>query len=245
MHNAAFQAMGLDATYVALRPTASEAPAVMAALARDGGGGNVTIPFKGVAAAMPWERDLRVTELGAANVFGTRDGRLHVGNTDVDGVLAALDRLSVGAGSIGVIGTGGSARAVVGAARERAMKVAVRSRDAARGAAFAAWAESLGVGGVGFDRCAIVVNATPLGLKTDDSDPIDWDALPGRCAVLDLTYRRGGATRWVERCRQRGLQAIDGRDVLVAQGAASWRLWFPQVEPPLELMKAVVDGRMD
>jgi shikimate dehydrogenase len=245
MQNAAFRAIGLDAVYLALRPTAAETPAVMALLARNGGGGNVTIPFKEITAAVPASHDARVTQLGAANLFGSRDGALHVGNTDVDGILAALSQLQADGASIGVIGTGGSARAVIGAASELGGRVAVRSRDTRRATAFATWARSIGVEAAPFEQCGVVINATPLGLARGDADPIEQSALPPGAAVLDLTYRGAGTTDWVTRCRERGLRALDGREVLVAQGAASWRLWFPDVDPPLEVMRAAVNGTMD
>ena len=50
MQNAAFRVLGLDAVYVPLRCSAADLPGLMASLARAGGGGNVTIPHKAVAA---------------------------------------------------------------------------------------------------------------------------------------------------------------------------------------------------
>ncbi|MBK9693402.1 MAG: hypothetical protein IPO73_17250 [Gemmatimonadetes bacterium] len=46
MHNAAFHALGLEAVYVPLRAAAAEVPVLLHALARAGGGGNVTVPHK-------------------------------------------------------------------------------------------------------------------------------------------------------------------------------------------------------
>ena len=51
MHTAAFRTLGLDAEYVALRCAAADVPLAMRLLARNGGGGNVTVPFKAEAAA--------------------------------------------------------------------------------------------------------------------------------------------------------------------------------------------------
>jgi shikimate dehydrogenase len=217
----------------------------MALLVRSGGGGNVTIPFKEIAAGVPADHDARVAQLGAANLFGGRDGALHVGNTDVDGILAALRLLQSDDVAIAVIGTGGSARAVIGAASELGARVAVRSRDTERATAFRAWARSIGVEAAPFEECGVVINATPLGLHRGDADPIDPSTLPPGSAVLDLTYRAGGTTDWVTRCGEHGVRALDGREVLVAQGAASWRLWFPDVDPPLDVMRAAVNGAMD
>jgi shikimate 5-dehydrogenase len=94
-------------------------------------------------------------------------------------------------------------------------------------------------------ECVVAVNATPLGLNPDDPLPVE-PALLSHCrAVIDLTYRREGESRWTVACRKQGLEAIDGREVLLVQGAASWRLWFPDRTPPLEIMRAALDGRLD
>lgn len=245
MHNAGFQAAGLDAIYVALQPPAEGVVAQMMTLVRSGGGGNITIPFKQIAAQAPATRDPRVERLGSANVFGGIGGDLHVGNTDVDGVLAALDRLDVIADAWWVLGTGGSARSVAGAAAERGARVAIRSRDLARAADFAAWAASIGAGAAEPGECRLVINTTPLGLSLADPQPLDPGRLPAGAAVLDLVYAPIGATAWVRACQARGVRALDGREVLLAQGAASWKLWFPEVAPPIELMRAALDGRLD
>lgn len=244
IQNAGFQAAGLDAVYVALRPQPGDVAAQLSALAASGGGGNVTIPYKQVAARIPGVHEARVDRLGVANVFGERDGELHLGNTDVDGILAALKALSAPATAWCVIGTGGSARAVVGAAAECGARVAVRSRDPRRAEEFQIWAGSVAVGRAEVEECEVLVNATPLGMSPSDLVPIDAGALPAVAAVLDLVYRVDGPTAWVKACNARGLPAADGREVLLAQGAASWRIWFPGVAPPLEVMRAALDGRL-
>lgn len=244
MQNAGFQAAGLDAVYVALQPSADELAGQVTALVRGGGGGNVTVPYKEIAARAPAAADARVAQLGAANVFGGADTGVRLGNTDVDGILAALDALHATADAWYVVGTGGSARAVVGAAAERGARIAVRSRDAARGVAFAAWAESIGVRRAEASECRVVINATPQGLAAADPHPLDVAGLAADTVAIDLVYRRDGITAWVQACRARGLDALDGREVLLAQGAASWQFWFPGVAPPVEVMRAALNGRL-
>ena len=245
MQTAAFQAAGLDAVYVAIAVLAEDVETVMTALVRNGGGGNITIPFKQVAGRCArGTRDARVERLSSANVFGRSDGQLQLRNTDVDGILAGLDALNVESAAWCVIGTGGSARAVAGAAAERGARIAVRSRDAKRAADFAEWAASIGVPAAELAECGAVINATPLGLAPRDEHPIDPASIPAGAAALDLTYLRPGETPWVRACRERGLRASDGREVLLAQGAASWALWFPEAAAPVEIMRAALDGRL-
>lgn len=244
MQNAGFQAAGLDAVFVALRPTAAYLAGQMLALACSGGGGNVTVPFKEVAAQVPGARDARVEQLAAANVFAATDDGVQLGNTDVDGILAALDALHAPADAWYVLGTGGGARAVVGAAAERGARIAVRSRDPARALAFGAWAASIGVPRAEPSECRVVINATPQGLGPADAHPLDVAAMAPGTVVLDLVYGQDGPTAWVRACSARGMHALDGREVLLAQGAASWRFWFPGVTPPVEVMRAALNGRL-
>lgn len=239
MQNAAFAALGLDATYAALDCAADELPVLVAALARAGGGGNATVPHKEALAAAVARPSARAARLGSANTFWGEEGAVAGESTDVDGVLDALARLDAPASTWLVAGTGGSARAVVGAAAERGARVAVRSRSAERAAAFRAWAAGLGVAAADEDECEVLINATPQGLGAADPLPLDPAAFARARWGLDLVYRRGG-TAWVGALAGRGVRAADGRDVLVAQGAAALERWFSKVRAPREVMRAAV-----
>lgn len=244
MHNAAFRAAGIDAVYVALQTTRESLPTVMRTLVANGGGGNVTLPFKDAAAAAGTVRDRRVERLGVANVFGGTGEAMHVANTDVDGVLALFAAVGAPSGAWAIVGTGGSARAVVGAAIESGAGVAVRSRSPERAAAFAAWGASIGAQAADPADATVVVNTTPIGLAPTDGPAFAFTAFPAMRAVLDLTYRAAGVPATVAAARTLGLAAIDGREMLVVQGAASWRTWFGERRPPREVMRAALAGRM-
>lgn len=240
MHNAAFRVLGLRAVYVPLRCAAADVPALLGALGRAGGGGNVTVPHKEVAARAVDRPSGIVERLGACNTFWGEDGRCVGDNTDVPGLLAALDALAAPPGGWLVIGTGGGARAVVGAAVERGAAVAVFSRSDQRRRAFEAWVRTQGVGVTDPADCGTIINATPLGLAAGDPLPL---SAPPRCAVvaLDMVYV-GGETPWTRAMRAAGLRAQDGRTMLVAQAAASLERWFPGVHAPVEVMRAAVDA---
>ncbi len=240
MHNAAFRALGLAAAYVPLRCSDTDLPQLMGMLARAGGGGNVTVPHK-EAAARAVDRSLdRANLLGACNTFWSDDGVMVGDNTDVAGLSEALDRLHAPSGPWLVLGTGGGARAAVGAAWARGAAVAVTSRVPERRRRFEEWATGLGVASAMPDDCAVVINSTPLGLMP--GDPLPSDRPPPRASVaLDMVYRKG-ETPWVRAMRAAGLRASDGRAMLVAQGAAAFRCWFPDIPPPVDIMRAAVDA---
>jgi shikimate dehydrogenase len=242
MQNAAFRVLGLPAVYVALRCAPGEVPGLIRALSHAGGGGNVTVPHKEVAAESVDRPQPTVERLGACNTFWGDDGATVGDNTDVPGVLAALDELETPPGPWLVIGTGGGARAAVGTARERGAAVVVASRSADRRRRLEDWARGLGVRIGELEGCSTVVNTTPLGLTR--GDPLPLAAPPPSAAVaLDMVYARG-ETPWTHAMRAAGLRAADGRGMLVAQGAAALERWFPGVHAPVEVMRAAVDARL-
>jgi shikimate dehydrogenase len=239
MQNAAFRALGLPAVYVPLRSSSTDLPGLLRALTAAGGGGNVTIPHKETAAAAV-DRCLESAEkVGASNTFWSENGMVVGDNTDVDGVLAALDRLRAPSGTWLIAGTGGSARAAAIAASLRGASVAVCSRSAERQQQFLSWAALAGVSLAEPREARVLINATPLGLRPTDPQPALADLAPRAEVVLDMVYAPG-ATPWVRAMRGKGLRASDGREMLVAQGAAALRHWFPQVDPPVEIMRAAV-----
>lgn len=242
MQNAAFRVLGLRAEYVPLRCGAADLSGLLGALVRAGGGGNVTVPHKEAAVrAVDRPRGL-VERLGACNVFWGENGACAGDNTDVAGVGAALDEVEAPPGSWLVLGTGGGARAVAGAALERGASLAVASRAAERRQKFEHWLRGLGVSLAEPGECTTVINTTPLGLAPGDPLPL---TAPPRCAqaALDLVYARGETT-WTHAMRAAGLRACDGRTMLVAQGAASLERWFPGVQAPVEVMRAAVNAAL-
>jgi shikimate dehydrogenase len=239
MHNAAFRALGLDAVYVALRVSAEQLPGLLRSIASGGGGGNVTVPHKEAAARALALPSPRVASLGACNTFWGGEGGVHGDNTDVDGVADALDRLDAPATRWLIAGTGGAARSVVAAAVLRGAAVAIRSRDAGRRRDFERWASGQGATLAATPECEVLINTTPLGLHAGDHLPIAVEEAPGARVAFDLVYARG-ETAWVRLMRQEGLRAADGRAMLVAQGAAAFRRWFPEEDPPLDVMRAAV-----
>ena len=81
----------------------------------------------------------------------------------------------------------------------------------------------------------LVVNATRLGLKPTDPDPIDLGMITCK-SVYDMVYIPG-KTAWVRSAIKRGIPASDGLGMLIMQAALSLRHWFPDQEPPIQAMR--------
>jgi shikimate dehydrogenase len=244
MHNAAFRALGLDAVYVALRVPAKSLAQVLAMQTVTQGAGNVTVPHKEAVERSVTRKTDVCARVGACNTFWIEDGALVGDNTDVFGVTAALAKLGApGKGARWlIIGTGGSARATAVAAADLGATLFVRSRDSTRAKDFATWSNQIGVatqvanGAVEVD---VAINATPLGLAGHDPLPVDVNHIPGVQKALDLVYAPG-ETRWVHALRERGIDAADGREMLVQQGAAAFERFFAGTTAPREVMRAAV-----
>lgn len=245
--NAAFAAAGVDAVYVALRCSGDGFDGLLRGIARAGGAGNVTLPHKTRAAGIVEERTGAVERTGACNTFWLENGRVHGDNTDVEGFgRAAREVVGPPAGArVLVLGAGGAARAAVLALIDaRADRVHLLNRTPGRARALrealdpegrrvSVVEESGRLTREGYD---LVVNATPLGLRRDDPPPLPLDRPARVGAVLDLAYRPGG-TDWTRMARAAGIPAADGLEMLIQQGAASYRRWFPGKEPPIAAMR--------
>lgn len=249
--NAALRALGLDAVYVALRCTADDAPGLLRGIARAGGGGNVTVPHKAVAAATVERPSDAVVRTGACNAFWLEDGAIHGDNTDVAGVRKAVGALlgrPPAGGRVLLLGAGGAASAAVCALADAgAERIVIANRTVDRARALADRFRAPGVridvaasaDALAEDAFDLAINSTSLGLKSADPLPLDPDAAgPSLGAALDLVYA-AGETRWVHAMRARGLPSADGKEMLIQQGAAAFRRWWG-MDPPLDVMRAAL-----
>ena len=258
MQNAALAELGLapEWTYEAIEVAPEDFAALVASLPADGfAGANVTVPHKLAALAAADVATEAARAIGAANVLGFRDGQIRADNTDVDGILGPLPRPPAGMRAL-VMGGGGSARAAIWALRERGAEVEVWNRTASKAEAVAAEFDVVHAAEPTIAAFDLVVNATTVGLAEADADagqplggsgvdafktlPVGADVLHARQVVVDLVYG-SNETQLIAAARAAGAAYVDGLDVLVAQGAASLRLWTGE-EPPLEVMRQAARG---
>ncbi len=205
MQNAAFAALGLDWAYVPL-PTPPELlpDAVRGLRAMGFAGANVTIPHKQAVTALCDELDDVAQAAGSVNTLVFDDGRLIGSSTDGDAVAGQVD--AAGRRAL-VLGAGGAARAVVEALERAGAEVTTASR---RGHG---WPPSP----AGFE---VLVNATPVKEELIVAPHADMQ-------IVDLAYLPDGReTALVTAGKAAGCDiVVDGLDVLLLQGAASFERW--------------------
>ncbi len=177
MHNAAFQALGIDAAYLAfdVRPEAL-GDAVDGAKALGVRQLAISIPHKEAVLALADEVDETARAIGAANTLTLEGDRFGASNTDWIGAVRALEREGPvdGADAV-VLGAGGTARAVTFGLLRAGARVTVLNRNEARAESLAT---ELGAkAGGGLDALGdlphdVLVNTTSVGLR-EDASPVD------------------------------------------------------------------------
>jgi len=259
LHNAAFDALGLDWVSVAYRVRAGAADAALSGMRALGIAGlSVTMPHKEQAFAAMDDTTEVARRLEAVNCVSWRDGVLLGDSTDGEGFLAALAR-AVEFDATGkrclVIGAGGAARAVILALAEAgAAEVVVLNRTAARAERAAALAGTAGrVGSVADVAGAdLVVQATPVGMHREDgaagaagaaSDalPVDPGALHAGQVVVELVYHPA-ETPMLRAAQAAGAQCVGGLGMLVHQAALAVQRWTGRAVP-VEAMWAAARAR--
>jgi shikimate dehydrogenase len=241
MHDAAFDAAGIDARYVLmeLEPDAVEG-VVEDARGPDWLGLGVTAPYKRLVADLCDEVDPVALTIGAVNnVARTDDGRLVGFNTDAPGFRAGVE-LAMGRPLAGlevvVAGAGGAAHAVVYACLDAgARRVTIGNRTVAAAAALAERFADVGAGSVravALDDPAftaaqsaadLAVNATTVGM-VDPGATIAVGLLRPEATVFDLVYVPS-ATPLLRAARARGLRASNGAEMLIQQAAIAFERW--------------------
>ena len=243
MHNAALAAVGLDDWHYQRLPLPPELfTETVRALERAGFRGvNVTIPHKRAALALADEATETARAVGAANTLTFRDGAVHADNTDVSGLRDVLG--DVAGRTALVLGAGGAGRAAVHAlVQAGARDVMVWNRTAERARELAA---ELGARAVERpDPADVVVNCTSVGLtRSEDAFkalPLHADTFVAGSHVVDMVYSDGD-TAFLAAARNCGADVIDGLEILVAQGAASFERWTGRTAPR-DVMRGAVQS---
>jgi shikimate dehydrogenase len=245
MHNAAFEALGIDAAYLAFDVLPERLAAAIEGVRALGIRQlAVSVPHKLAVIPLLDEVEETAERIGAVNTVTREGDRLVGSNTDWLGVIAALERRAraklEGSRAV-VLGAGGAARAAVFGLLERGAEVAVLNRTESKAADLA---RELGARKAGrleelsalpYD---VLVNTTSVGLRGDAS-PIPAAAIREGAVVLDAVYDPE-ETRLLRDARARGAKAVSGKWWLVHQAAAQLERWTRR-EAPIDAMAEAFD----
>ncbi|GAB4258342.1 shikimate dehydrogenase [Thermincola ferriacetica] len=258
MHNAAFQAGGLDYVYVPFEvPPERLAEAVSAIRALKLRGVNVTIPHKERVVQYLDSLSEEARLIGAVNTIVRSGDELKGYNTDAAGFLRSLEekKVAVQGANVLLLGAGGAARAVaVQLALAGARRVGIVVRNSG-------WRKAEGIAEiVAGHSCAkstvalfentqdliaekgnIIINCTPVGMHPNvmEMPPFKLDTIPADSVVCDLIYNPA-ETLFLKTAKARGLKTVSGSGMLLYQGTLAYELWTRQ-QAPVDIMRTALE----
>jgi len=241
MHEAAYAALGMDASYVAFEPPVDEIPAAIEGAETLGIAGlNVTIPFKQDVLELV-AADPLAERIGAVNTVDFRvDGEPVGYNTDAIGITRSFEHHGVdldGKKAV-VVGAGGAGRAAAFALSDAGCEVHIANRTVDKAIDLASEVSHASGGSLEtldsqLSEASVLLNATSVGMKSDKT-PVDSELLHDELTVLDAVYAPL-ETRLLREASAAGADTIDGAWMLLFQGVEAFELWTGQ-EAPVDVM---------
>lgn len=237
IHNFWLKALGIAGDYRRFHVTADALPDYIAGACADADwrGCNVTMPHKqAIMDLVDDPGDIRGT-IGAMNTIVRQpDGSVIGTNTDAAGFYAPLAELDLDGAPVAVVGVGGAARAVLFAlARANVGMVTILNRSPLKAMGLLA---TFGLKGevVALDAqlppVSLLVNSSSLGMKGQPPLDIDLAPLADGAIVYDLVYSPL-QTGLLKAAEARGLNTVDGLDMLIGQAALAFELFFGASPP--------------
>ena len=254
--NAAFEAAGLDWTYVALEVASAGLPDAFAGVRALGIAGlSITMPHKESAAACADQLSPTAERLGAVNCIANHGGLLTGHNTDGEGFVRSVQHgfsFDPAGKRCVVLGAGGSARAIILALSDAgASEIVVVNRTLGRAERAAALAgdrgEVVALEGAHSDLADadLVVNATSIGMGDPGPTDVPFDAsvLHEGQILVDIVYKPL-ETPLITAARAQGVSVANGVAMLAHQAAVQFELWTG-VDAPIDVMLASVASQLD
>ncbi len=265
MHNAAFAALGLNWRYLAfeVEPKNLRA-AIEGARAMNFAGLNLTVPHKLLVVDMVDELDASAKTWGAVNTirFEVQSPKSKVQsqpvevravgfNTDADAIVSSLRedlQIELRGKKVLLLGAGGAGRtAALKLAAEKVAELFLINRTASKAEEIAAEIKKQFPSvkaSVGYPKAEVdlILNATSLGLKPEDSSPLDEKqfSLNQTRAVYDMIYQPA-ETKLLAAAKKSGCKTANGIGMLVHQGAKAFEIWTGQ-PAPVAVMRRAVEG---
>lgn len=253
MHNAAFRSLNMNYVYLPFPVARGHLQSAVRGLFCAGVSGlNVTVPYKEQVIEYLDEVDDYARAVGAVNTIVSKEGKLVGYNTDGPGFISSLtgQGFDVRGRKFVLLGAGGSARAVAFAlAKAGAGGICIVNRTVARAEQLVkeigVWVDAQAMGldhgalGREIENSHWLINTTSVGMFPNTHQlPLDAQLVRPGIGVVDLIYNPLRTKLLIEAQRQ-GLAALNGMEMLVYQGAASFSLWTG-VEGPVDVMKQAI-----
>ncbi len=215
---------------------------------------NLTIPHKVDVLPHLSAIDPFAARAGAANTLQRLPGGGWKGyNTDGYGMQQAIERgfgVPLAGANVVLLGAGGAARgAAVQCLEANCQSLWIGNRTPGRlealvntlGDASRVQTFSLLDDTISLPENALVINATSLGLKSDDASPLYPSLITEVMKIYDMTY--GCRNQLAQAAEERGAAYADGLPMLVWQGVRALEIWTGVPVPANTMMHAACKAR--
>ncbi|MBM3243357.1 MAG: shikimate dehydrogenase [Candidatus Omnitrophica bacterium] len=250
MHNAAFSSLRMKARYKLFPLEDKELKVFFAGLNKKNIRGlNITIPYKEkVLKLFKGTSNNAVIAIGAANtVLVDKSKGLKFYNTDYLGFLRHIGQLKLKPRRVAIIGAGGASRAVCFAlGKKKAHEVSIYDIDHFRSLSLMkkfndtfpdSRFKAVGrIEELNLKEKDLLVNASSVGLKTEDPLLIDPNMLHKGLFVYDLIYNPK-ETKLLKLAKEEGLSYANGLGMLLYQGVESFNIWIGKDRAPVKVMQ--------
>jgi len=244
MHNAAFEELGIDASYDLFPLEEDELDGFFSDLRKEDSpifGLNITVPYKEKVLQYLDTLTPFAQKVGAVNTIVINEQRKLIGyNTDAPGFVAHLAELqfSMEDKRIAILGSGGSARAILATLclipERPPQSIKIYNRTTARLDELLADLGSrvdlsivepvVSVDDLNIELSDVLINTTSLGLREDDFCLVDEELLHSNMLVYDLIYNPA-ETFLLKIAKDKGAQTSNGLGMLYYQGILAFQHW--------------------
>ncbi len=254
IQNAAFNHLNLNFIFLAFKVRTAELElAIQGMRSLNIHGLNVTMPHKNKVINYLDEIDSTVEFLNSANTIVNKKGQLHGYSTDGIGAVKALQEngIDLSSSKVVLLGAGGAGRAIAFSIADKVKELIVLNRDVKK-------VKNLGLdlklkfntniqyGTLSQDSIQknlrssnLLINATNVGMIPNSKlSIVDPKLLNSDLTVMDIVYNPL-ETKLLSDAKIVGAKTINGVEMLIYQGAASFELWTGR-KAPIEIMKLAI-----
>lgn len=254
IHNAAFEATGVNGVYLAWDIPLSDLGETVQNIRRyDMFGINLSMPYK--EAVIPYLDELTpVAQLiGAVNTVINQEGKLIGHNTDGKGFFKSLPSFNISDKKMVILGAGGAAKAIISqAVLDGVEEVAIFVRPTSIEKTLNSFASLIAQGAhltvyplddekllkSHIQSADLLVNATSLGMDGKTNPLPESIQLPKELLVADIIYQPF-ETPFLKWSRSQNVTAVNGLGMLLYQAAEAFELWTGKAMPTEEIWQAL------
>ena len=255
MHNTAFDALGLNYSYMAFDVSKDDLPTAVAGLKKiNCCNFNLTMPLKTAIIPLLDEVDEAARLAQSVNTCVCQNGKLVGYTTDGIGFLQSMkdSGIKYTGTTITILGAGGAASSIITqAAMEGVSKINIFKRKNASFQNVVDFAdrltkstecdlfvydmEDMDILSFSLQESDILINSTNVGMGDDDRSLVPKEFLHPGLTVCDVIYHPA-ETRLLKDAKACGCKTMNGKYMLLYQGAAAFKLWTGE-DMPIDLIK--------